>query len=80
MLEVLLIFLVFVLFDPTETHFKLWKNFIATGGVNSLLFTSLNFLWYKYSLGRDTTPRKDYVVKLFLIHGCKQKEEKKQNP
>ena len=44
LLEVLLIFLVFVLFDPPDTHFKVWKNCIATGGVNSLLFTSLNLV------------------------------------
>ena len=32
----------YVLYEPPESHFAMWKNFIATGGVNSFLFASLN--------------------------------------
>ena len=38
-----------VLYEPPKIHFTVWKNFIGTSRLNSLLFTSLNFLWFTFT-------------------------------
>ena len=37
-----------VLYEPPENHFTVWKNFIATGGLNSPLYKFYTFSSLRY--------------------------------
>ena len=50
---------------------SVWNNFIATGGLNSLLFTSLNFLWFYVSWLSTTKGRRQQEKLFFCGHFSK---------